>query len=279
MPNYTKLFNSIVTSTIWTEDDKTRIVWITMLAMSDQNGEVHASVPGLARVSGVSLYDCESALVKLSSPDAYSRTPDNEGRRISPIDGGWELLNHRKYRAMASKTDSQNANAERQKRHRERNAKVTPRNATVTPSNGSVTQSRDIAEAEAEAESCLTESASPISVENVLNLEPETPKAKKPKPEPPDPRREEFVSIFREYIEAGGVTYDRPNAADNAQLKTLLKRKPEMTAEEWRDYLLYIHENSRGQFAPVLLKDCGSLALVCSKIDRIQIYKDREETK
>lgn len=279
MPNYTKLFNSIVTSTIWTEDDKTRIVWITMLAMSDQNGEVHASVPGLARVSGVSLYDCESALVKLSSPDAYSRTPDNEGRRISPIDGGWELLNHRKYRAMASKTDSQNANAERQKRHRERNAKVTGRNATVTPSNGSVTQSRDIAEAEAEAEASLTESASHTSVENVLNLEPETPKTKKPKPEPPDPRREEFVSIFREYIEAGGVTYDRPNAADNAQLKTLLKRKPEMTAEEWRDYLLYIHENSRGQFAPGLLKDCGSLALVCSKIDRIQIYKDREGTK
>lgn len=274
MPNYTKLFNSIVTSTIWTEDDKTRIVWITMLAMSDQNGEVHASVPGLARVSGVSLADCEAALHKLSSPDAYSRTPDNEGRRISPIDGGWELLNHRKYRAMASKTDSQNANAERQKRHRERNAKVTDRNATVTPSNGSVTQTRDIAEAEAEAESSLTESASPTSVENVPNLELDTPKAKKPKSEPPDPRREEFVSIFREYIESRGVTYDRPNAADNAQLKTLLKRKPDMTPDEWRDYLIYIQDESRKKFAPAMIKDCGSLALVCAKIDRIQTFKD-----
>ncbi len=115
----------------------------------------------------------------------------------------------------------------------------------------------------------LTESAMPPSVEKVL-------KAKKPKPEAPDPRREEFVSIFREFIESAGVQYDRPNAADNAQLKTMLKRKPDMSAEDWRDYLIYINDNSRGQYAPTLLKDCGSIALVCSKIDRIQTYKDRE---
>ena len=144
MPTYTKLFNSIVTSTIWTEDDKTRIVWITMLAMADQHGEVHASIPGLARVAGVSLPDCEMALGKLLSPDEYSRTPDNEGRRIAPIPGGWELLNHAKYRIMASKEDSKNATAERVRRHRARNAPVTPCNAAVTVK-------ADIAEAEAEA--------------------------------------------------------------------------------------------------------------------------------
>jgi hypothetical protein len=145
MPTYTKLFNSIVTSTIWTEDDKTRIVWITMLAMADQHGEVHASIPGLARVAGVSLPDCEMALGKLLSPDEYSRTPDNEGRRIAPIPGGWELLNHAKYRIMASKEDSKNATAERVRRHRARNAPVTLCNAAVTVK-------ADIAEAEAEAE-------------------------------------------------------------------------------------------------------------------------------
>jgi len=277
MPNYTKLFNSIVTSTIWTEDDKTRIVWITMLAMSDQNGEVHASIPGLARVSGVSLVDCEMAINKLSGPDAYSRTPDNEGRRISSIDGGWELLNHRKYRAMASKEDSKKSNAVRQERFRKRNATVTDSNGLVTPSNESVTETRDIAEAEADIKSSLTESASPPPVEESLKLESETPKAKKPKPEPPDPRREEFVSIFREYIESKGIEYDRPNAADNAQLKTLLKRKPNMTPDDWRDYLIYIQDKARDKYAPTMIKDCGSLALVCAKIDRIQTFKDSEQ--
>jgi hypothetical protein len=152
MPNYTKLFNSIITSTIWSEDDKTRIIWITMLAMSDKNGEVHASIPGLARVSGMSIQEAEISIEKLLSPDIHSRTPDNEGRRIAKIDGGWELLNHAKYRAMASKEDAKAATAERVKRHRSRNAAVTQCNAAVTDGNAALTQERDIAEAEAEAD-------------------------------------------------------------------------------------------------------------------------------
>jgi len=123
----------------------------------------------------------------------------------------------------------------------------------------------------------LTESAPPSPVDDVLKLDSETPKTKKPKPEPLDPRREEFVSIFREYIESKGIEYDRPNAADNAQLKTLLKRKPNMTPEDWRDYLIYIQDKARDKYAPAMIKDCGSLALVCAKIDRIQTFKDSEQ--
>ena len=145
MPNYTKLFNSIVTSTIWTEDDKTRIVWITMLALADQNGEVQSSIPGLARLAGVAIADVEAALEKFLSPDAYSRTPDNDGRRIAKIEGGWELLNHAKYRRMASLADQRDSNAKRQQRHRDRNA-------PVTHSNASVTVETDIADAEAKAD-------------------------------------------------------------------------------------------------------------------------------
>ncbi len=152
MPNYTKLFNSIVTSTIWTEDDKTRIVWITMLAIADQNGEVQASIPGLARLAAVSINDAEIAIAKFLGPDPYSRTPENDGRRIAKIDGGWELLNHAKYRRMASLAEAKEANAERQRRHRERNAPVTHSNASVTHRNATVTPQTDKAEAEAEAE-------------------------------------------------------------------------------------------------------------------------------
>lgn len=140
MPNYTKLFSSIVTSTIWTEDDKTRILWITMLAISDQHGEVHASIPGLARIAGLSVEDCEMALGKFLSPDEYSRTKDFEGKRIAEIPGGWELLNHAKYRRIASKIDKDESNAARQARHREREKE---RNASVTHSNASVTHEMD----------------------------------------------------------------------------------------------------------------------------------------
>ena len=120
---YTKLFSSIVTSTIWSEDDKTRIVWITMLAIADKNGEVHGSVPGLARVAGVPVDACRDAIAKFLSPDLDSRTKDDEGRRIEEIDGGWSLLNHQKYREMASKDEMRESEAKRKARYRARVAR------------------------------------------------------------------------------------------------------------------------------------------------------------
>ena len=95
---YTKLFSSIVASTIWREPDHVRLVWITMLAISDGCGQVHASVPGLADLARVSIEHCEDALSRLSAPDEYSRTKDHEGRRIEEIDGGWLILNYVKHR-------------------------------------------------------------------------------------------------------------------------------------------------------------------------------------
>jgi hypothetical protein len=97
---FTKLFSSITASTIWAAPDHTRIVWITMLAMADQHGRVWASIPGLANIARVPIEATESALEELMSPDKYSRTKDNDGRRIEEIDGGWRLLNHAKYRAI-----------------------------------------------------------------------------------------------------------------------------------------------------------------------------------
>ena len=117
------------------EDDKTRILWITLLAMADQHGEVYSSIPGLARVSGMTVAQAVASLDKLLAPDPYSRTPDYEGRRIAPIDGGWEILNHGKYRLLASREDSKTATANRVRRHRERNAGVN----SVTPVTPNVT--------------------------------------------------------------------------------------------------------------------------------------------
>ena len=162
MPNYTKLFSTIVTSTIWQEPDRTRIVWITMLALSDKNGEIHASIPGLARIAGVPTADCETAINAFLSPDAYSRTPEHEGRRIAKIDGGWELLNFQKYRLLASTADTLAKNASRQKRFRDRNGKVTDSNADVTHSNAPVTVNTLKAEADTDSKAEAEEIIQPV---------------------------------------------------------------------------------------------------------------------
>jgi len=102
MTGYTKLFSSILASTIWDEDAPTRLVWITLLAMSDKNGTVQGSIPGLAHQARVSLAETEAAIKKLQAPDPYSRSKDHEGRRIKEIDGGWLILNRAKYRDKLS---------------------------------------------------------------------------------------------------------------------------------------------------------------------------------
>ena len=147
---YTKLHESLVTSTIWREPDHIRIAWITMLALANKHGEVLASIPGLADICRITVEQMEEALECFKNPDPYSRTKDFEGRRVFEIDGGWTLANHPKYRRMASKEDELEKTALRVARHRDRNNPL--QGVTVTECNGDVTAEQDIAEADADAD-------------------------------------------------------------------------------------------------------------------------------
>jgi hypothetical protein len=149
---FTKLFSSITESTVWCEPDRTRLVWVCMLAMADRNGRVWASVPGLANRARVPVDDCRLALETFLAPDPDSRTPDFEGRRIEPIDGGWRLLNHEKYRAIRDEETTLEAkrNYINTRRAAERAAKAVEQSRSGV---GCVGRGRDNAEAEAEAES------------------------------------------------------------------------------------------------------------------------------
>ena len=147
MTGYTKLFASLVHSTIWREPDHVRLVWITMLAICDRNGVVEASLPGLADASRVTIEQCEEAIQRLMSPDKYSRSQEHEGRRVEVTDGGWLLLNYEKYRLKLSKEQARENNRRRQAEWRERQ-----RNAKRNADNGTATKNNPIAEADPEAE-------------------------------------------------------------------------------------------------------------------------------
>lgn len=103
--SYAKVFDSMLTSSVWQESHATVRVWFTMLLMKDQDGVVNASVPGLAYAAHVTLDECQQALEVLSGPDQFSRTPDLEGRRIVVVETGWRVVNHSKYRELLSAAD------------------------------------------------------------------------------------------------------------------------------------------------------------------------------
>ena len=98
--SFTKLFSSITASTIWCEPNHVRIVWITLLAMANRDGEVAASVPGLAGIARVTVNECRDAIKRCMSPDKDSRTKAFEGRRLAEINGGWKILNYGFYRQI-----------------------------------------------------------------------------------------------------------------------------------------------------------------------------------
>lgn len=138
---FTKLFSSIISSSIWRASKDTKVVWITMLAMCDKEGEVWASVGGLADMARVTREECQKALEELLAPDPDSRTKEHEGRRIEAIDGGWRVLNYRKYRELGRTEERREYFAEH-KRQARAAVHTCPQKSTMSP----------IAEAEANTE-------------------------------------------------------------------------------------------------------------------------------
>lgn len=118
MTHFVKIYSSILDSTIWAEPAPTVKVWLTLLAMADPYGFVDGAMLGVMRRAIVSREECETAIRVLESPDPDSKTPDHEGRRIERKEGGWQILNHRKYRDL--RTDTQIATAQRVKQHRDK---------------------------------------------------------------------------------------------------------------------------------------------------------------
>ena len=120
MSGYTKLFNSILASTVWREPMEVRIVWITLLAMADKDGIAEGSVPGLADFARIPVEATRKAIARLSAPDPDSRSQEHEGRRIQAVDGGWQLLNHAKYRAKMGADERREYNRLKQAQYRSR---------------------------------------------------------------------------------------------------------------------------------------------------------------
>lgn len=118
LDTWTPLFSSIVLSTVWGEAPHTKIVWITLLALKNKNGFVAGSVPGLARAAVVSTEECRDALRVLEAPDPDSKNHENDGRRISSVDGGWVVLGHRRFQALMKDVSAKIANAKRQAKFR-----------------------------------------------------------------------------------------------------------------------------------------------------------------
>lgn len=142
---YNKLFTKILDSSIWLAPDPHRLVWITLLAAMDEDGNVMmASAANVAARARVPLDQARAAIEAFEGPDPDSGDPDNEGRRIERFPGGWHVLNAEKYRALVTKAIIREQTRLRVAKHRskvsgESEGEKRAGNADVTPSEAEAT--------------------------------------------------------------------------------------------------------------------------------------------
>lgn len=116
---FAKLDYGIIYSSLWNEPIETRLVWIAMLAMCDKDGFVECTPSGLFRICNMPSREAfDKAICTLESPDPESRTPDNEGRRIERVDGGWIILNYAAYRKKIYTQERKQIQRESSKKYR-----------------------------------------------------------------------------------------------------------------------------------------------------------------
>ncbi len=146
---YNKLFAKILDSSIWLQPTPTRIVWLTLLAVMDQDGFCHfAAIGNLALRARVTAAEARRAVRLLEGPDPESADPDHEGRRIERVPGGWIVLNSTKYRDLVTTDVRRQQTRERVRRFRERTAAVRSGSAPVTRGNDLVAPSEAGTEAD-----------------------------------------------------------------------------------------------------------------------------------
>lgn len=75
-----------------------------MIVLADQDGFVDMTPEAISRRTSIPLEIITEGIAALLEPDPRSRTPDEDGRRIVPIEGhrdwGWKLVNHAKYQQI-----------------------------------------------------------------------------------------------------------------------------------------------------------------------------------
>lgn len=118
---YTKVFRSIYDGTL-ADNWQAMVTFQQMLILADSQGVVDMTLGAMARITGIPLEILAAGIAVLEAPDAGSRTPEMEGRRIARLDAhrdwGWFLVNFAKYRAMQTREEKNEADRERMRSKR-----------------------------------------------------------------------------------------------------------------------------------------------------------------
>ncbi len=151
MSGFVKIYGTkLLDSTLWLECWQARLVFLGMLALADRHGVV--DIPGervLAKRINLPPEDVRVGLGVLMEPDPDSRSPEEGGRRVLPLETGWRIVNYEKYREFRTERQEK-ARLRAAKWRREQGDGVRTRNARTQGVTPEPTEAEAKADAEAE---------------------------------------------------------------------------------------------------------------------------------
>src|SRR3974390_44841 len=94
----TSLFPYLLNEAEWIElSAEGRLVWFTLIAMADKDGEVDAHITAVAHRARVPLDETENASAWMERPNPRSRFKEHQGRTLEKTVRGWKLLQFNNY--------------------------------------------------------------------------------------------------------------------------------------------------------------------------------------
>lgn len=102
---YGKVFDSMFDGTLASRGPwQALVTFQQLIVLANPDGIVDMTADAISRRTSIPLEIIELGIAELLKPDARSRTPDEDGRRIVLIDDhrdwGWQIVNHAKYQSM-----------------------------------------------------------------------------------------------------------------------------------------------------------------------------------
>ena len=127
---YGKIFTSIYDGTL-AEDWRALITFQQLIVLCDADGIIDMTPQSISRRTGIPIEHIKAGIEVLEKTDKFSRTPDEDGKRIELIDEhrpwGWHIVNHEIYKRLQDADTVRAQTRERVRRHREKKkSKVTP---------------------------------------------------------------------------------------------------------------------------------------------------------
>lgn len=226
---FAKIFSQIFDSSI-SADYMVRHVFMDLLVLADRDGVVDMTTDAIARRTNVPEDIVIRAIQELTSADVKSRSHEEDGRRLVPIDShrdwGWEIVNYAHYRNIKDEEARRTYFRDKKREQRQKSTDVHGVQESPQVSNpvkDSPTRSNKVTQGEGD-----------IEVEEQVQ-KPSRGKRERPtKTAIADERHTAFKEAIRRYWDSKNKPVEMPwGPAEGKQLGMLLREAPQITLEQF----------------------------------------------